>query len=100
MYNRLFKCLTENSVFDDKQFELRNSHSAEHAIIELINKLLPQFERNRYTLGIFIDLPKVFNTINHQILLKKLKLYGVTGKNFSFFENYLCSRKQCIAINN
>ena len=51
-------------------------------------------------LGIFIDLSKTFDAINQQIPLKKLKLYGSTGENFSFFENYHSSRKQCIAIYN
>ena len=56
MYNCLFKHLTENKILCDKQFEFRNSHPTEHAVNELLDKLLSQFQKKRYTLGIFIDL--------------------------------------------
>ena len=49
-------------------------------------------------LGIFVDLSKVFDT-DHQIVLKKLKLYGITGNNYSWFENYPNNSKQCVIIN-
>ena len=62
--------------------------------IELVAKLL-SFEKNRYTLGIFVDLAKAFDTVNYQILLK---LYGVIGNNCSWVENYPSNRKQCVAI--
>ena len=47
-------------------------------------------------LGIFNDLSKVFDTVNHKILLKKLQHYGIKGKNLSWFESYLTGRKQYI----
>ena len=47
-------------------------------------------------LGIFSDLSKVFDTVNHKILLKKLQHYGIKGKNLSWFESYLTGRKQYI----
>ena len=50
------------------------------------------------TLGVFIDLSKVFDTVNHSILLKKLKLYGITDKNPAWFQSYLSNRKQYIEI--
>ena len=51
-------------------------------------------------MGIFADLSKAFDTVSHQILLKKVKLYGVTGNNYSWFENCRINRKQCVVINN
>ena len=83
MYDCLFKNLTEKNILHDKQFGFRNSYSTEHAIIELVDKLLSKLEKNRYTLGIFIDLSKPFDIVNPQILLKELKLYGVTGNIYS-----------------
>ena len=51
-------------------------------------------------MGIFVDLSKEFDIVNHHILLKNLKLYGVTGNNYSWFENYLSNQKQFVVINN
>ena len=53
-----------------------------------------------YTLGIFIDLSKAFDTVDHSILLRKLELHGITGKNHDFFQSYLSDRKQYIQFDN
>ena len=98
MYNCLFKCSAKSNILYGKRFRFRNSHSTEHTMIELVDEMLPQFAKNRYTLGIFVNLSKAFDTENHQILFKKLKLDGVTGNNCSWFENYLSNRKKCVVI--
>ena len=54
------------------------------------------FNENKYTLGIFIDLSKVFDTVEHNILLNKLDMYGIKGKNLKWFRSYLANRKQFI----
>ena len=58
------------------------------------------FERNQFTLGIFMDLSKAFDTVDHKILISKLKNYGVRGKNLNWFESYFNNRKQFITYNN
>ena len=65
------------------QLGFSNCHSTKHAIIALVDKLLSQFEKNGYKLGIFEDLSKVIDTVNHEILLKKTQVYGVTVDGFS-----------------
>ena len=52
-------------------------HSTKHAILQLVDQILDSFEYNEYTLGVFIDLSKAFDTCDYSILLKKLELYGV-----------------------
>ena len=96
MYNRLYQDLTENEILYPKQFRFQTGHSTEHAIVQLIDQILESFEYNKYTLGVFIDLSKAFDTVDHSILLKKLELYGVTDRNHSWFKNYLSNRKQFI----
>ena len=54
------------------------------------------FNESKYTLGIFIDLSKAFDTVDHNILLKKLDMYGIKGKNLKWFHSYLTNRKQFI----
>ena len=58
MYNRLFKYLTTNEILHKKQFGFQKGHSTEHAIIQLIDQINNSFEKNHFTLGIFIDLSK------------------------------------------
>ena len=58
------------------------------------------FERNQFTLGIFIDLSKAFDTVYHKILISKWKNYGVTVNTLKWFESYLNNRKEFIAYNN
>ena len=97
MYNRLFKYLKTNEILYKKQFGFQEGHSAEHAIIQLIDQINNCFEKNHFTLGIFIDLKKAFDTVDHAILIKKkLKHYGIKGNNLRWFENYLENRKQYI----
>ena len=55
----------------------QKGHAAEHAIIQLIDQINNSFEKNHFTLGIFIDLSKAFDTVDHSILIKKLKIYGL-----------------------
>ena len=100
MNNRLYQYLTENKILYPKQFGFQTGHSTEHAVVQMVDQILESFEYNKYTLGVFIDLSKAFDTVDHSILLKKLELYGVTDRNHSWFKNYLSNRKQFIQINN
>ena len=63
-------------------------------MVELVDKIFDSFEKEQFTLRVFINLSKAFDTVDHSILLKKLKLYGITDKNLACFESYLSNRKQ------
>ena len=81
MYNRLYKSLIENNILCSKQFGFQNGHSTDHAVVQLVDQIIESFENNKYTLGVFIDPLKAFDTVDHSILLKKFKLYGITDRN-------------------
>ena len=96
MYNRLFKYFSENSILYEKQFGFQTSHRTEHVIPLLVNQLNQSIDESKFTLGIFIDLSKAFDTVDHKILTKKLQLYGIKGCNLGWFESYLSNRKRFI----
>ena len=73
----------KSNILYPKQFGFQEGHSTEHAIMGLIDQINDCFEKNHFTLGVFIDLSKVFDTVNHQILIAKLKNYGISGNNLS-----------------
>ena len=97
MYNRLYSFLISNHILYTKQFGFQKEHSTEHAILQLTNQILQSFDRDEFTIGIFIDLSKAFDTVDHTILLKKLAYYGVKNNNLKWFKSYLCKRKQYIS---
>ena len=71
-------------------------HSTNLATIELVTKILQAIDNSEYTIGVFLDLAKAFDTVNHEILLKKLEHYGIRGIALEWFKNYLTNRKQII----
>ena len=98
MYNRLQKYLKDQNILYNKQFGFRTGHSTEHAIAQLVDQIYEAFEKNEYTLGVFIDLSKAFDTVDHSILIRKLELYGITDRNYAWIKSYLSYRLQYIQI--
>ena len=89
MYRRLMDYLTKHSILNNHQYGFRKKHSTFMAILELTNKIFDSFEKNEFTIGIFIDLKKAFDTVNHSILLDKLNFYGIRGTPFNWMHRYL-----------
>ena len=100
MYNRLYKYLSDNSMLYKKQFGFQEGHSTEHAIVQLVDQIRNSFESKQYTLGVFVDLSKAFDTVNYKILISKLENYRIRGKNLLRFISYLTNRIQFIKYNN
>ena len=99
MYNRLYKYLTDNSILYKNQYGFQEGHSTEHAIVQLVDQIRNSFEGKQYTLGVFVELSKAFERVNHKILISKLENYGLTGKNLHWFISYLTNRTQFIKYN-
>ena len=100
IYNRLYSFFSENNTLYKMQFDLQKQHSIDHAIVHLVHEILKSFENSSYTLGIFIDLTKAFDTVDQNILLKKLFHYGVRGNTFKLLQSYLHNRKHHTAYGN
>ena len=95
---KVLNYLNNKNLLYEKQFGFQNNSSTDHAILNLVNKISDSFDQGKFTLGIFIDLSKAFDTVNHKILLKKLNLYGIKNSTYDWFCSYLSNRKQCISI--
>ena len=96
MYKRLIDYIHKNRILTDCQYGFRRQSSTNHAIIELVDKITKAIENNEFTVGIFLDLSKAFDTVNHGILLKKLYFYGIRGKCHAWIKDYLSNRKQIV----
>ena len=65
--------------------------------MELSDEILNSFEKNNFTVGVFIDLSKAFDTVNYDVLIKKLSYYGINTSNLAWFSSYLRNRQQYIS---
>ena len=81
------------------QFGFRKHHSTDLALVQLYDKVTEAMANNKHVIGIFMDLSKAFDTLDHEILLKKLQVYGIRGVTLSWFRNYLLDRQQYVAVN-
>ena len=87
-------------ILSDNQFGFRPKLSTCLALLQLIDELTRSVDEGNVTVGVFIDLAKAFDTVDHCILLKKLHFYGIRGVPHKWFSSYLENRKQFVTINN
>ena len=100
VHNRLYDFISKFNLLHSSQFGFRSKRSSYMALMEAYNKIVTDLDSNNHTIGIFLDLSKAFDTINHDILLDKLFHYGIRGITFEWFRNYLSNRSQFVSINN
>ena len=99
MYKRLYRFLEIHKALYSLQFGFQENHSIDHALVNLIEAVRNTLDNRRFGCGIFIDLQKAFDTVNHKILLLKLEHYGIRGCAPEWFRSYLSERKQYVSVN-
>ena len=99
MYKRLYAFLDYNNIIYDLQFGFRQQYSTSHALINITENIRKALDDGNIGCGVFVDLQKAFDTVDHQILLAKLNHYGIRGVSNDWFKSYLSNRNQYVSIN-
>jgi len=98
MYNRIKSCFNKYNVLYESQYGFRECRSTDHAILDIVNKSQSYVDKGTFSCGVFIDLQKAFDTVDHAILLEELFHYGVRGIVNDWFSLYPINRVQTTQI--
>ena len=79
MYKQVIRFVNKSDVLFKSQYSFQSQHSCEQAVQEPLAKILHSQEDGHKTASIFMDLSKVFDTLNHKLLLQKMERYGIHG---------------------
>ena len=99
IFNPLYCFLEKYDCIYELQYGFRAKHSTTHALINITERTRVALDNNQPVSGVFVDLQKAFDTVNHTILLSKLEYYGIRGPIKGWFKSYLHKRKQSVIIN-
>lgn len=99
MYARLMSFINKHNLLYNLQFGFRKGYNTNLALITLIDKLSEALDNGNHVVGVFLDFSKAFDTVNHNILLKKLNTYGIRGIALKWLSSYLNNRTQYVNFN-
>jgi hypothetical protein len=100
MQTRLLEHLINNNILSTEQYGFRTKLTTENATYKLTNEVINAMNNTLIVGGMFCDLKKAFDCVNHDILLSKLEIYGITGKDKELYQSYLKGRHQRVSIYN
>ena len=98
VFSQLSDYFHKNNLFYDIQYGFLKNHSTEYAAMELTDKVLKDIDEKNSSLAIFMDLSKAFDTLDHNILIKKLAHYEINGTPLEWFKSYLTGRSQYVEL--
>ena len=98
VHSRVYAFLEDYQCIYSLQFGFRKKHSTNHALIDITETVRQALDNKKYACGVFVDLQKAFDTVNHDILINKLEHYGIRGIASDWFSSYLKNRSQFVSI--
>ena len=99
IHKKLYNFLEEHNILYHNQHGFRKNNSTIHALMQTTERIKTSIDSGKFGCGIFIDLRKAFDTVNHYILLTKLEHYGIRDSMLKWFQSYLSGRKQFVSFN-
>ena len=99
IYKHMYDYLDKNKLFYSHQFGFRAKHLTNHPLISITEAVKSHIDTGNYVGGVFIDLQKAFDTVNHDILYGKLAYYGFRGNCQLLIKSFLSNRQQYVSIN-
>ena len=99
MYKRLYTFLDNINIIYDLQFGFRKQYSTSHVLINITENIRKVIEDGNLGCGVFVELQKAFDTVDHQILIEKLNHYGILGVSNDWFKSYPSNRHHYVSIN-
>ena len=94
----MYSYFMSKGLLHENQFGFRKGHSTSHALNFSAHHIKTLLDKKQHVLGIFIDLSKAFDTIDHSTLISKLNHYGVRGNALKLISSYLSNRKQYVNV--
>ena len=98
-YNQLYNFLEKYNILTPYQYGFRKNRSTIQAVLNQLEFIYKNLDQKKTVISIFMDFSKAFDSIDHEILLKKLYFYGVRGIPHDWFSSYLSNRKQFVNVN-
>ena len=95
---RMESFIEQRDLLSSSQYGFRKAHSTQHPILDIVNAIQTNMDKQLFSCGVFIDLKKAFDTVDHNILLHKLDHYGFRGVINKWFSSYLLGRTQTTQI--
>ena len=99
IYSRLNLFLKQHNHTYPYQFGFRIDYSTNNALMTIVERIQKQLDAGNYTAGVFVDLKKAFDIVDHNTLLEKLDYYGIRGVAKDWFHSYLGNRNQYVILN-
>ena len=98
IFNQIHNYFHVNDLYFCSQYGFRKEHSTELAVLELVDRITQHLDKGTTPINVYLDLSKAFDTLDHNILLHKLKYYGIEGTALRLFESYLNERQQYVDL--
>ena len=98
IHDQMYEYFNQFNLLSEQQYGFRKKHSTEYAAVKLVDHVSKEMEAGKIPANVYIDLSKAFDTLVFDVLLFKLKYYGVTGTALDLVKSYLTNRKQYVVF--